>query len=204
MLAGTGAAAARFAARQIDGVADGLGWLLGDEGGGFWIGRAGVRAAVRALDAGSPCGPLIELVCERFGASGSPRRRAEHIVRVAQADRMMLAAGAPLVGHAADLGDPRALAIVREAAERLVALACRVHRAGPIVVAGGVLANDGPVRRAVLRLLTGPDPVPALPVVTSLGTAQNGPGAASWLAALGHLGDDQVQTAHLRFTGPAG
>ncbi|MEV4220399.1 BadF/BadG/BcrA/BcrD ATPase family protein [Nonomuraea sp. NPDC049725] len=200
LLAGTGAAAARFAQREIDGVADGLGWLLGDEGGGFWIGRAGVRATVRALDAGSPHGPLVELVSQRFGASGPPRRQADHIVRAAQADRMALAASAPLVGQAADLGDPDARAIVHEAARRLVATARRVHRAGPVVLAGGVLANHGPVRRAVMRSLTGPEPVPALAEVTGLRTARDGPGAASWLAALEHLGDSRARAAHLRFT----
>lgn len=203
LLAGTGAAAARFTAREIDGVADGLGWLLGDEGGGFWIGRAGVRAAVHALDTGSPHGPLIELVSERFGASGPPRRRADHIVRMAQADRMALAANAPLVGQAADLGDPHAREIVREAAKRLVASASRVHRAGPIVLAGGILTNDGPVRQAVLRLLTGPGHVPASPAATGIVTAQDGPGAASWLAALDHLRGRRAQSAHPRFTGPS-
>lgn len=191
LLAGTGAAAARFACRAIDAVADGLGWLLGDEGGGFWIGRAGVRAAVRVLDTGAPRGPLTELVTRHFGVTGGPRRQADDIVRWAQADRMTLAAAAPLVGEAADLGDPDAREIVRAAAERLVATAARVHRGGPIVLAGGVLTGDGAVRRAVLELLDG---------MGGVVTARDGAGAASWLAALDRLGEARAERAHPRFT----
>ncbi|MFB9533367.1 N-acetylglucosamine kinase [Nonomuraea roseola] len=200
LLAGTGAAAARFTAREIDGVADGLGWLLGDEGGGFWIGRAGVRAAVRDLDRGSPGGPLVELVTRRFAVTGPPRRRADQIVRMAQADRMALAASAPLVGQAAELGDPLAREIVREAAERLVSSAVRVHRAGPVVLAGSVLTSEGPVRRAVLGLLGGQDPARAVRGVTCVVTARDAAGAASWLAALQRLGEDAAVRAHPRFT----
>ncbi|GAA2381381.1 BadF/BadG/BcrA/BcrD ATPase family protein [Nonomuraea africana] len=202
LLAGTGAAAARFADRALDGVADGLGWLLGDEGVGFWIGRAGVRAAVRAMDNGAPYGPLAELVSARFGASGPPRRRAEHIVRLAQADRMSLAATAPLVARAATMGDPLAGEIVRDAAGRLVAAAARLHRSGPIVLAGGILTSDGPVRQAVLGLLTGPGRLPALREVPCVVTARDGAGAASWLAALDHRGERRAGDAHPRFTDP--
>ncbi|RSM97091.1 hypothetical protein DMB42_46860 [Nonomuraea sp. WAC 01424] len=191
LLAGTGAAAARFSGRAVTAVADGLGWLLGDEGGGFWIGRAGVRAAVRALDAGLPYGPLVELVSGHFGVTGEPRRRADGIVRLAQADRMLLAAAAPLVTRAAAAGDGDAADIVAEAARRLTATAARLSGEGPIVLAGGVLAADGPVRTAVLARLAGRE-------VT---TARDGTAGACWLAALDRLGD---RAAHDRFTAPHG
>ena len=39
----------------------GHGYLLGDEGGGFWIGRAGLRAVLRSLDGrGGPAGFRVE------------------------------------------------------------------------------------------------------------------------------------------------
>ncbi|MCP2352191.1 BadF/BadG/BcrA/BcrD ATPase family protein [Nonomuraea roseoviolacea] len=216
LLAGTGAAAARFSGRAVVAVADGLGWLLGDEGGGFWIGRAGVRAAVRALDGGGPYGPLVELICAHFGvtgvtevtdvawvtgvpgvtgvsagsatgAAGESRRRADRIVRLAQADRTLVAAASPLVAEAAAAGDAGAAAIVGEAARRLAATAGRVLGPGPVVLAGGVLTGDGPVRTAVTALLAGREVL----------TARDGAGAASWLAALDRLGD---AGAHARFT----
>ncbi|MER6509733.1 BadF/BadG/BcrA/BcrD ATPase family protein [Nonomuraea sp. NPDC001636] len=207
LLAGTGAAAARFHARAVTAVADGLGWLLGDEGGGFWIGRAGVRAAVRALDrpgdavddgrpegrvgrapgAGLPYGPLVELVGAHFGVTGEPRRRADRIVRLAQADRMLVAAAAPLVSRAAAAGDECAAGIVAEAARRLTATAARLPGDGPLVLAGGVLTADGPVRAAVLPRLAG----------RRVTTARDATAGACWLAALDRLGD---RAAHERFT----
>ncbi|MGV9304161.1 N-acetylglucosamine kinase [Nonomuraea sp. NPDC003727] len=191
LLAGTGAAAARFTGRAVDAVADGLGWLLGDEGGGFWLGRAGVRAAVHALDGGTPPGPLVDLVSRHFGVAGPPRRRADRIVRQAQADRMTLAAAAPLIGQAAALGDPAAARIVQAAAARLVATVSRLHREGPIVLAGSVLTSEGAVRDAVMELLRG----------HRVSTARDTAGAACWLAALDLAGHDAATTTHARFTG---
>ncbi|MEU1725732.1 BadF/BadG/BcrA/BcrD ATPase family protein [Nonomuraea sp. NPDC005692] len=217
LLAGTGAAAARFSGRTVTAVADGLGWLLGDEGGGFWIGRAGVRAAVRALDrpgddpevrlpdhpdhtrdraegrmgrapgAGLAYEPLVDLVSAHFGVAGEPRRRADRIVRLAQADRMLVAAAAPLVSRAAAAGDERAAGIVAEAARRLTATAARLSGDGPLVLAGGVLTTDGPVRAAVLARLAG----------RQVRTARDATAGACWLAALDRLGDE---AAHERFT----
>ncbi|MET7465097.1 hypothetical protein [Nonomuraea sp. NPDC005501] len=60
---------------------------------------------------------------------------------------------------------------------------------GPIVLAGGVLTADGPVRTAVMALLGEREVV----------TARDGAGGASWLAALDRLGD---LGTHARFTGP--
>ncbi|MEU1390606.1 MULTISPECIES: BadF/BadG/BcrA/BcrD ATPase family protein [unclassified Nonomuraea] len=202
LLAGTGAAAARFSGRTVTAVADGLGWLLGDEGGGFWIGRAGVRATVRALDRpgdhlghvgdhpqgpGPAYGPLVDLVSAHFGVTGEPRRRADRVVRLAQADRMLVAAAAPLVSRAAAAGDERAAGIVAEAARRLTATAARLSGDGPLVLAGGVLTTDGPVRAAVLARLAG----------RQVTTARDATAGACWLAALDRLGDE---AAHERFT----
>lgn len=50
LVAGTGAVAARIAARAPTATSGGDGWLLGDDGSGFWIGRAAVRSALRAAD----------------------------------------------------------------------------------------------------------------------------------------------------------
>ena len=50
LVAGTGAVAMRITARHATTTVDGDGWLLGDEGSGFWIGRSAVRAALRMAD----------------------------------------------------------------------------------------------------------------------------------------------------------
>ncbi|MFJ9889566.1 N-acetylglucosamine kinase [Streptomyces sp. NPDC091287] len=95
---------------------DGWGHLLGDEGGGAWIGAAGLRAAMRAHD-GRPDGsrPLLELAEQRFGPpAGIPARLYPY---GDVAGRM--AAFAPDVATAAHEGDLVARGIWRRAAEHL-------------------------------------------------------------------------------------
>ncbi|WP_342775075.1 N-acetylglucosamine kinase [Nonomuraea diastatica] len=58
LLSGTGAVAARIAGFELGVVADGLGWLLGDAGSGFWIGREAAKAVVDAFDRGLPVAAL--------------------------------------------------------------------------------------------------------------------------------------------------
>ncbi|MEV4164534.1 N-acetylglucosamine kinase [Nonomuraea dietziae] len=71
LVSGTGAIAAKIIDRARGRLADGYGWLLGDEGSGFWLGRAAARVAVRELDAGTP-GLLTRLVTERLLPSSPP------------------------------------------------------------------------------------------------------------------------------------
>ena len=46
---------------------DGAGFLIGDEGGGFWLGRHAMRAALAAADGRGPATALGDLVAARFG-----------------------------------------------------------------------------------------------------------------------------------------
>ncbi|GAA1679866.1 BadF/BadG/BcrA/BcrD ATPase family protein [Glycomyces endophyticus] len=62
LIAGTGAAAARIDGDRITRVGDGLGWLLGDRGSGFWIGRKAAADTALRLQAGLPPTLLTELV----------------------------------------------------------------------------------------------------------------------------------------------
>ncbi|MBB5778274.1 N-acetylglucosamine kinase [Nonomuraea jabiensis] len=195
LLSGTGAVAARIVEFKVDMVADGLGWLLGDEGSGFWIGRRAVRSVVHALDRGAPPRGegLAELVVEHFLGDDRPaasRAAADRIVRLAQADHMRLAALSSLVSQAAEAGDPAALEIASEAAERLAATLRRVHESGPVVLAGSVLTSEGPVRRAVTELLAG----------ESVTTAGDAAGAAAWLAARDLLPEAGAKALHAAFT----
>ncbi|MEU8355287.1 BadF/BadG/BcrA/BcrD ATPase family protein [Nonomuraea sp. NPDC048882] len=205
LLSGTGAAAARLTGFELDAVADAMGWLLGDAGSGFWIGRQAAKAVIEALDRGLPVESLlpgsghelVSLVGARFLGDerpATPRAAAARIVRLAQADHMRLAALSPLVGQAAEAGDPLAERIVREAADHLVATLRRVHVSGPVVFAGSVLTNDGPVRRAVSELLAG----------ERVATAGDAAGAASWLAARDLLRDADARSRHAAFTAVSG
>ncbi|MGR6922878.1 N-acetylglucosamine kinase [[Actinomadura] parvosata] len=232
LLSGTGAAAARIVGYELDLVADAMGWLLGDAGSGFWIGRRAAKALVDALDRGLPVatlfpgppadgtasvepvageaapiepgtsagldaeGLLFRLVGQHFlGAErpATPRAAGARIVRLAQADHMRLAALSSLVSEAAAAGDPLAVKIAHEAADRLVATLRRVHVSGPVVLAGSVLTSAGPVREAVLDLLAG----------ETVLTARDAAGAAAWLAARTVLTEAEARSAHAAFTAAA-
>ncbi|MBB6554586.1 N-acetylglucosamine kinase [Nonomuraea rubra] len=206
LLSGTGAGAARIAGYELAQVADAMGWLLGDTGSGFWIGRQAAKAVVNAMDRGLPVaellpaeppaggeGLLLTLVGRHFLGTerpATPRAAGARIVRLAQADHMRLAALSALVSEAAQAGDPLAVKIVQEAADHLVATLRRVHVSGPVVLAGSVLTSDGPVREAVMELLSG----------ETVTTARDAAGAAAWLSARPLLPSSEATALHPAFT----
>jgi N-acetylglucosamine kinase-like BadF-type ATPase len=77
LIAGTGTVAARIRRGQLDRVVGGKGWLLGDAGGGFWIGHAVTRAVVASLDGQGPDTALTDLMLEALGIRGETENRSE-------------------------------------------------------------------------------------------------------------------------------
>ena len=104
---------------DLDGVwnqSDGWGHLLGDHGGGAWIGMQGLHAALRAYDGrtgGSPA--LLGRLTARFG---HPFDLVALTYESASAAHF-LASFAPSVGEAARAGDPVARQIWTEAGRQL-------------------------------------------------------------------------------------
>lgn len=145
LIAGTGAVAIAETARgeRID--RGGWGYLVGDEGSGYWIGMAAVQAAARALDGRGPSTVLVERVPEFFGAPNL-RVVASRIYGF-ELERPQVAALTPVVLDAAARSDAVAVGIVDMAAEELVLLLESVARAAAfaeerervIVATGGVL-----------------------------------------------------------------
>jgi glucosamine kinase len=125
--AGTGAVALATDGASRHGRVDGWGYLVGDLGSGFWIGRRGLESALRALDgrAGSP--RLLSLARETFGDLGLlPQRLAADPDRVRR-----VALFAEPVALAAHEGDDDAVRIWAEAAGLLAeAAAAAARRAG--------------------------------------------------------------------------
>jgi glucosamine kinase len=66
LVSGTGAVAARMQDHLPVHFRDGYGWLLGDEGSGFWIGRQAARAAIAAADGRRPMAELATAVLARL------------------------------------------------------------------------------------------------------------------------------------------
>ncbi|MEV4748667.1 N-acetylglucosamine kinase [Streptosporangium amethystogenes subsp. fukuiense] len=202
LIAGTGAIAARIEDGEPVMIADGLGWLLGDQGSGFWLGRQAARVAAHALSRGEAGGTLTRLVVDALlGGEPLPRERAggtaeemrelaiKLVVRAQSRPTLELARLAPLVSRAAAEGDPAALEIASTAARLLCETVAEVRPAGersPIVLAGSVLTGEGPVGPAVRERLG------AATVI-----AGDGAGAAAWLAGREAFGWDPATAARL-------
>ena len=162
LVAGTGAAAVRVRDHHVEATTDGLGWLLGDAGSGFWIGRRAVRAAASALDGRGPPTVLVDLVLAHLGIAPGGQRRPtgrtetlDHLVRVVYGLRPVeLARLAPLVFEAEAAGDTIAGAIASGAADALAATLDAVVVAdlgGPLVLSGSIVSHQPSVARRVVR-----------------------------------------------------
>jgi N-acetylglucosamine kinase-like BadF-type ATPase len=103
----------------------GLGPFLGDWGGGYWIGRHGLEAAMRSFDRQEDgSATLLELAEHRFGSpSELPGRLWEDNDRVAT-----IASFARDVAEASDRGDPVASQLLTEAGLHLAHTAAAAAR----------------------------------------------------------------------------
>lgn len=144
VIAGTGSGAAGRDAAGRSARIGGHGYLLGDEGGGYWIGREAVRAAMRGADGTGPPTALTAMVQRAFASLTG----AEQQVHRRPTDRELLARLVP--GVAALPQDGEARRILAEAAGHLVDLAEALRRRlGPLPVAGvGGIFRCAPVRDA--------------------------------------------------------
>ncbi len=171
LIAGTGAVGARVVAGQLEAVADGTGWLLGDNGAGFWLGREVARAVAAALDGRGQATSLTPLVLAALaitldpGARAHGRLRAQQqlIAKVYELPAIELSRFAPLVFQVE--GDAVAQDIIDRAARDLAGTLLAASRAGgapgggdggqrqlatqPLVFGGSVLTKGGTVAAAV-------------------------------------------------------
>lgn len=205
LIAGTGAIAAEVRDLALGRTADGHGWLLGDAGSGFWLGREAVRHTLAELDRHREPDQLGRLVLTELLGSAEvaapPRRTVDAVVQaVTRRPPVELARIAPLVVAAARDGDGAARRILAMAAGHLVESVGRIRPAGagtPIVLGGGLLTGDTPLRQEVRAALRGR--WPQAPVTG----AGDGALAAAWLAARGLPEVDDPIRLHEQLLGPA-
>lgn len=206
LIAGTGAVAGAIEGRRLVRTVDGHGWLLGDDGSGFWLGREAARATLRTLDAGEPPGPLASSVLRALDAPDEPRPSAQptdpYWERVRVIDSLnsrppvRLAELAPSVTAAFTVGDPQAVLIVDEAAQLLFETVRRVRRSDertPIVLAGSVASTDSPVGVALRTLVTEGLSGPTL-------SARDGVAGAGWLALTAAEANSATEEARNRLS----
>jgi glucosamine kinase len=162
LICGTGAAALRVDGGTVTATADGLGWLLGDAGSAFWIGRRVARAAVEELDHRGTSTALTRLVIQSLGIDQHPTDRSTDGQRPTSVSDMLVAVyTAPpvnLAGLAALAfevpGDSVADEIIAEAAEALATTLNAVmapHATGRVIATGGVLTGQVRLRDGVVQ-----------------------------------------------------
>jgi N-acetylglucosamine kinase len=143
IVAGTGSIAYGRDARGRAARSGGWGYLLGDEGGGFWMGRLALMAVVRQFDGRGPATQLTGLVLAAMKLA-SPTELVQAIY-TGGIHRYAIAGIAPVIQEAVDRGDAVATDIVARAATELSAAAGSViarlgmrGAAFPTVLSGGV------------------------------------------------------------------
>ena len=142
VIAGTGSMASGWNG-ESSARAGGHGFLLGDEGSAYWIGRAAVRAALSWEDGMGGGFALIHRAVIEAAGQGLEALIGE--VCTHPAERGLLTTLAPVVTALA-AEDPEARKIALRAAEHLAALAEAIRRRlGPLPVAGAGRVFSAPV-----------------------------------------------------------
>ena len=118
LIAGTGSIAYGVNEDGYAARAGGWGYVLGDEGSGYWIGREALIAVVRETDGRGPRTLLTPLLLDHFGlahANGLVREIYDKGVH-----KQAIAALGPVVARARDEGDVVAAEILRRASLELI------------------------------------------------------------------------------------
>ncbi|RZU62814.1 N-acetylglucosamine kinase [Zhihengliuella halotolerans] len=142
----------------------GWGYLLGDEGSGYWVARAAVRHALELIDLGDGPDRLSQQLAADCGLQGAGELLGHFY---ATPERRYWASRSRVVFERAAAGDPAASVIVAGAADALVYLVARVAgrlaavpsaagtRPLPVVMAGGMAVNQPLLQRHVRDRLAG-------------------------------------------------
>ncbi|WP_350278631.1 BadF/BadG/BcrA/BcrD ATPase family protein [Kribbella sp. HUAS MG21] len=184
LIAGTGSNAGLVRNHQLLRTAGGHGWLLGDDGSGFWLGREAVRSVLQSLDLREPLGLLGQAVVQAIlpdrdehapaHREGYDALRDDLVRTVNSRPPVLLAELAPAVITTYAQGDEHAQALVKRAAELLTETAARLKTTsdkGPMVLAGSVAGESSPVGQLIRQHFAG-----------EVLTARDGVGGATWLA----------------------
>ncbi len=170
VLAGTGSLAYGVNAAGESALVGGWGYLLDDSGSGYWLGRRGLEAVVRAGDGRGDPSTLTDSLLGALGMR-KPLDLVPWLYHANTSRTRAVAALAPLVLHDAETGDAVATAIVTEGVEELTLAARTVirrlsMRTPKIAFAGGVLTSPNVLSTRLAAVLELDSlPVPRYPPV---------------------------------------
>jgi len=143
VIAGTGSIAYGRNPRNQAARAGGWGYALGDEGSGYWIGRAALRAVLREADRRGPATQLTGLLLKYYDVAKA-QDLISQVYHVALRPSA-ISALAQCVQSAFSAGDAVAIGILRSAVDELesfaLSVATRLELVGtefPFVMAGGI------------------------------------------------------------------
>lgn len=117
IIAGTGAVVIANDTNGTRYQSGGWGYIAGDEGSGYWIGRQGLASAQRADDGRGPATAITDSLLKRLRIQSMSDLRGAIYTR--GIDRRGIADLAPVVFQAADSGDAVAQDIIKNAAAEL-------------------------------------------------------------------------------------
>jgi N-acetylglucosamine kinase-like BadF-type ATPase len=187
--AGTGSIASYIDEAGVWHRAGGRGFVLGDEGGGYWIAKQALATIWRREDDWPGQwveSPMARCLFARMGGTDWASTRQFIYGR----DRGEVGRLALAVAEAADLGDAEAASLLRRAGVEIGRLGAVLHRrfgAKPVVAAGRVLLLHPLVGQGVRAGLPADCPLELKQIDPSLAAAQR----ARALWGVGSLGDSQ-------------
>ncbi len=138
-------------------IVGGWGYLLGDEGSGFAMGRDAIRYALQDDEKGLQPAELTKAILRYYDLVRP--RELQTLTYASVNPQNIIASCAEQIGIVADAGDKRAAKIVDDAASALVELLQRgIEQFGKqkvitLALAGGVLNKEGPVTRLLIQKL---------------------------------------------------
>lgn len=160
--------------------AGGWGYLLGDEGSGYWMVIQAVRHALRLMEDGADLDPMTVELLQACRVNDP----AELIhLAYSDADRRYWAERVPIVFRAAAEGNPVALSIVDDGIEAVTGMIRRVSRRlnlpGPVVLAGGVAQHQESIATGIRARLGAESDVRVLAADPVAGTVRLAADAAT-------------------------
>lgn len=155
VIAGTGSAAWGKNAQGEEARAGGWGYLLGDEGSGYWLGREAVRHSLRRMNQGLEPDELTTALLRSCHVEDPNKLIA--LFHSPETGRRFWAQQARLVVEAADAGHEASRALVEQAGRDLAGLTAqaltKLGIKGPVILGGGLGMNVPRLQESFRRTL---------------------------------------------------